>query len=107
VSAARTVQPNTSSRAVLTMFDSNAMNDLAALSRDRYQRAGGGGAHKVYNTSKAYYDARGHNEQSAWDRLLVETKHRWRFAADTASEHFRIACLTSQEGFYHGDSIPF
>jgi hypothetical protein len=40
-------------------FDSNAMHELAALSRDRYQRAGGGGAHKVYNTAKAYHDARG------------------------------------------------
>lgn len=89
------------------MFDSNAMHEIAALSRDRYQRAGGGGAHKVYNSSKAYYDAHGHKELSAWDRLMIETKFRWRFAADSAAEHFRIACLTSEEGFYHGDSIPF
>jgi len=88
-------------------FDSNAMLELRHVCADRYQRAGGGGAHKVYNTSKAYFDAHGHNELSAWDRLVVETKHRWRYAADTAQEHFRLDCLTSDEGFYHGDSIPF
>lgn len=89
------------------MFDHNAMHELQHLARDRYQRAGCGGASKVYQTSKAYFDAHGHNELPAWDRLLVETKFRWRCAADTAKEHFRIACLTSKEGLYHGASIPF
>jgi hypothetical protein len=88
-------------------FDSNAMHELAALSRDRYQRAGGGGAHKVYPSSKAYFDARGHGHLSTWDRALIETRFRWEQSAAIAKEHFRIACLTSQEGFYHGDSIPF
>jgi hypothetical protein len=91
----------------MSAFDSNAMNELAALSRDRYQRAGCGGASKVYQTSKAYFDARGHNDLPSWERLLVETKYRWEQAADTAQQHFRLACLTSKEGFYHGDSIPF
>ena len=89
------------------MFDSNQMHELAALSRDRYQRAGGGGAHKVYASSKAYYDARGYREMSAWDRLMLETKTRWQSSCTIAAEQFRIACLTSQEGFYHGDDIPF
>lgn len=89
------------------MFDSNAMAELAHLSRARYDRNGGGGAFKVYNTSKAYYDARGHNELPTWQRLLVETKQRWEASKTIACEQFRIACLTSREGFYHGQDIPF
>ena len=88
-------------------FDSNAMLELAHIKADRYQRSGGGGAHKVHNTSKAYFDARGHNELSAWDRLLIETKFRWQQSCETAREHFRIDCLTSKDGFYHGEDIPF
>ena len=89
------------------MFDRNAMQELQHLSRDRYQRAGCGGAHKVYNTSKDYFDKHGHNDLSHWDRLLFETRFRWQSACDTAKEHFRTACLTSQEGFYYGEDIPF
>jgi hypothetical protein len=89
------------------MFDSNEMRDLAHVKADRYQRAGGGGAHTVYSSSRAYFDARGYREMSAWDRLMLETKTRWQVARDMASENFRIDCLTSREGFYHGDSIPF
>ena len=88
-------------------FDSNAMRELQHLAADRYQRNGGGGASKVYATSKAYYDARGHNELPAWDRLVIETKYRWQTARETAREHYRVDCLTSREGFYYGDSIPF
>ena len=88
-------------------FNSNEMLELKHIAADRYQRAGGGGAFKVYNTSKAYFDARGHNELSTWDRLLVETKYRWRDAVSTAREHYRVDCLTSREGFYHGTDIPF
>jgi hypothetical protein len=89
------------------MFDHNAMAELAALSRDRYQRNGGGGAHKVYNSSKAYYDAHGHNELSAWDRLVTETKFRWRQAAANAASDFKWDChvLTLDRG-PNGD-IPF
>lgn len=88
-------------------FDSNAMLELGHISRDRYHRAGGGGASKVYATSKAYYDARGHNELPAWERLLYETTFRWKSTCETAKEHFRLACLTSKEGYYYGDDIPF
>lgn len=88
-------------------FDSNEMAELAHIKADRYQRNGGGGAFKVYNTSKAYFDAIGHNDLPSWERLLTETTFRWRQSCETAKEHFRIACLTSKEGFYHGDSIPF
>jgi hypothetical protein len=89
------------------MFDSNAMHELAAISRDRYQRAGGGGAHNVHNTSKAYFDARGHSHLSTWDRAIIETRFRWEQSSQMAREHFRIACLTCKEGFYHGEDIPF
>lgn len=89
------------------MFDSNAMAELAHLSRARYDRNGGGGAFKVYKTAKAYYDAKGINEMSAWDRLMFETKVRWQQSCGHAQEQFRISCLTSKEGFYHGEDIPF
>jgi hypothetical protein len=89
------------------MFDSSAMLELAHIKADRYQRNGGGGAHKVYASSKAYYDARGHNELAPWPRILAETKIRWEQSKQLAREQFRIACLTSREGFYHGTDIPF
>ena len=89
------------------MFDANAMAELAHLKADRYQRSGGGGAFKVYQSAKTYYEAKGINEMSAWDRLMLETTTRWQQAQALASEQFRIACLTSQEGFYYGDEIPF
>jgi hypothetical protein len=88
-------------------FDSNAMLELAHLSRDRYQRAGCGGASKVYMTSQAYYDARGHKELSPWARLITETTVRWRQACESAVSEFRCDCRFTKEGFYYGDSIPF
>jgi hypothetical protein len=71
------------------MFDSNAMLELAHLSRDRYQRAGGGGAHKVYNTSKAYDEARGYREMSPFRRAAYEATIRWRQSVATAVSDFR------------------
>jgi hypothetical protein len=88
-------------------FDPNQMHELAALSRDRYQRAGGGGAHKVYNTSKAYWDARGFKELSAFQQARIEARVRFKQLCELQKEHFRMACLTSKEGFYHGEDIPF
>lgn len=88
-------------------FDSNALRELAHVAADRYQRNGGGGGFKVYNTSKAYYDAIGHNELAPWPRLLVETKKRWKQVCEIHKAQFQLACLTSQEGFYHGQDIPF
>lgn len=89
------------------MFDHNAMHELQHLARDRYQRAGGGGASKVHMTSQAYYDARGHKELSPWSRLLTETTIRWRQAAAGAKADFLLECRITREGFYYGDSIPF
>ena len=89
------------------MFDSNQMHELAALSRDRYQRAGGGGAHKVYASSKAYHDARGHREMSPWRRAVYEASERWRQASRQALSDFKWDChvLTLDRG-PNGD-IPF
>jgi hypothetical protein len=89
------------------MFDSNAMHELAHLSRDRYQRAGGGGASKVYATAQAYYTARGFKELSPFRQACIEMLHRFRQTAAIQNEQYRLDCLTTKEGFYHGDSIPF
>ena len=88
-------------------FDSNAMAELKHASADRYQRNGGGGAHKVYMTGQHYYDSRGYKELSPFRRDCIEMLHRFRQMAEIQREHYRIACLTDGEGFYHGDSIPF
>lgn len=89
------------------MFDSNAMQELAALSRDRYQRAGGGGAQKVYATAQAYYDANGFKELSQVQRMCMEILHTYRQRVALINEQYRLELLTSKDGFYHGDSIPF
>jgi hypothetical protein len=88
-------------------FDSNQMLELQHIARDRYQRNGGGGTHKVYQTSKAYYDARGHNELPTWQKLMTEALIRYRQKCQLIEEHYRMAILTSQDGFYHGEDIPF
>jgi hypothetical protein len=73
------------------MFDSNAMLELAHLSRDRYQRAGGGGAHKVYNSSKAYDEARGYREMTPFRRAAYEATVLWRQSVATAVADFKWA----------------
>lgn len=89
------------------MFNSNEMLELAHLKADRYQRAGGGGAHKVYTSSRAYYDARGYREMSPFAQACIEALHRFRQVAAIAAENYRMECLLDKEGFYHGDSVPF
>jgi hypothetical protein len=88
------------------MFDSNAMQELAHLSRDRYQRSGGGGAHKVYNTSKAYHDARGLQEMSPWRRAVYEATVRWRGDAASAVSGFKWDCHVLTLDTINGE-IPF
>jgi hypothetical protein len=73
------------------MFDSNAMQELAHIARDRYQRNGGGGVSKVYNTSKAYHDARGVKEMSPFRRAAYEAAVRFRDVCETARADFRNA----------------
>lgn len=88
-------------------FDSNAMLELAHLKSDRYQRSGGGGAFKVYNTAKAYHDARGLSEMSSWRRAVYEARERWKQAAQHAQESFRLDCWCDVDGTYLRDGIPF
>jgi hypothetical protein len=87
-------------------FDSNAMHELASLSRDRYQRAGGGGAFKVYATAKAYHESRGINEMSPWRRLVYETTTRWRGDAASAVAGFKWDCHALTLDVVNGE-IPF
>ena len=89
------------------MFDPNQMHELQHLARDRYQRNGGGGAFKVYQTGKAYYDANGFKELSPFAQACIEMLHRFRQIAAIQKEQYRIACLTSKDGFYDGNDIPF
>lgn len=74
------------------MFDSNAMLELAHLSRDRYQRAGGGGAQIVRTSSKAYDDAKGYREMTPWQQLLYRTNSLWKMASNDAKLAFRADC---------------
>jgi hypothetical protein len=88
------------------MFDSNAMAELRHLSADRYQRAGGGGAHKVHNTSRAYHDARGHGQMSPWRRAVYEATIRWRGDAASISSGFKWDCHVLTLDTHNGE-IPF
>lgn len=74
------------------MFDSNQMAELAHLARDRYQRAGCGGAFKVHASSKAYDEARGYREMTLWRQLCYRTTLAWRDAAIGAKAGFRQEC---------------
>jgi hypothetical protein len=73
------------------MFDHNQMRELAAISADRYQRNGCGGVAKVYNTSKAYDDARGYREMSPFRRKAYEAAVLFRQACEMAVLDFRAA----------------
>jgi hypothetical protein len=72
------------------MFDSNAMNELRHVAADRYQRAGGGGATKVYKSSKAFHDARSLN-LSPFRKAAYEASVMFRQACSLASADFRAA----------------
>lgn len=74
------------------MFDSNAMHEMAALARDRYQRSGGGGAHKVHSSSKAHADAHGYQQMTPWRQLVYRTTLAWRDTCIGASAGFRQDC---------------
>jgi hypothetical protein len=88
-------------------FDSNAMAELRHVSADRYQRNGGGGAFRVYATCQAYYEARGYKELSPFRRACIEMLHRYRQQCELSRAEYSLDVLTSKEGFYHGDTIPF
>lgn len=88
------------------MFNSNEMHELAALSRDRYQRNGCGGVSKVYASSKAYDDARGYREMSPFRRAVYEATVCWRGQAAAAVANFKFDCLVPTLDMVNGE-VPF
>ena len=89
------------------MFDSNAMHELQHLARDRYQRAGCGGSHKVHNTSKAYDEARGYKEMSVCARAVYEASTLWNSDRQSAIAGFRWDCLSHTLDRNADGEIPF
>lgn len=89
------------------LFDSDAMIELAALARDRYQRAGCGGASKVYASSKAYDDARGYREMSTWQRAVYEATMLWRSDSTSAVSGFKWDCHSYTLDRNGDGEIPF
>jgi hypothetical protein len=73
------------------MFDSNAMNELRHVAADRYQRAGGGGAHKVHATSAAYDKSRGYAEMSPFRQAAYRARQQFKVACDMARADFSFA----------------
>lgn len=88
------------------MFDSNAMHELAHLSRQLYERAGGGGAFKVYASSRSYDEARGYKEMSPRRRAMYEAVALWRQARDQAKADFKWDCHLLSLDALNGE-IPF
>lgn len=89
------------------MFDSNAMYELAALSRDRYQRAGGGGAFKTYASSKAFDESCGYKEMTVWQRAVYETNQLWKSDSRSACAGFKWDCVWYGLDKDENNAIPF
>lgn len=89
------------------MFDSSAMHELQHLARDRYQRAGGGGAQKVHATSTAYDKAKGYHEMSTWARAVYQANMLWRSDSRSASAGFRWDCLSHTLDRDGNGNVPF
>jgi hypothetical protein len=73
------------------MFDSNQMNELKHIAADRYQRNGGGGAHKVHATSSGYAKSRGYNEMSPFRQAAFRAREQFKVACDMARSDFSFA----------------
>ena len=73
------------------MFDSNAMNEARHLSADRYQRAGGGGSHRVFTSSRAFDTARGYDEMTAFEQATYRARMLFKVAADLAKAELAYA----------------
>lgn len=89
------------------MFDHNAMRELQHLARDRYQRAGCGGAQRVHATSTAYDTAKGYNEMTVWARAVYEASMLWRSDSRSAVSGFRWDCLSHTLDRNGNGEIPF
>jgi hypothetical protein len=82
------------------------MQELKHLAADRYQRAGCGGTHKVYSSSKAFDDAKGYREMSPFRRAAYEATMRFRDAAKNAALDFAWDCRRMSLDTVNGQ-IPF
>lgn len=89
------------------MFDSNAMHELQHLARDRYQRAGGGGTHTVYASSRTYDESRGYKEMTPWQQLVYRTNLLWRSESRSAISGFRWDCHVLTLDRDANGEIPF
>jgi hypothetical protein len=89
------------------MFDSNAMHELQHLARDRYQRAGGGGAQKVHMSSRAYDEAKGYKEMTVWEQAVYRTNMLWRSDRSSAVSGFKWDCLWYTLDRSSSGEIPF
>ena len=89
------------------MFDSNALRELAHVKADHYQRAGGGGAFKVYASSKAYDESRGYKEMSPWRRAVYEATQLWLSDSRSAVSGFRWDCHSYTLDRTANGDIPF
>jgi hypothetical protein len=89
------------------MFDSNAMHELQHLARDRYQRAGGGGGGKVYNSSRTYDESRGVKEMSVWQCACYEANMLWRSDSRSAVSGFKWDCLAFTLDRNEAGDVPF
>lgn len=88
------------------MFDSNQMLELQHIARDRYQRAGGGGAHKVHASSKSYDDSRGYRDMTPWQQLVYRTNMLWQSESRSAVAAFRWDCRWLELDKINGE-VPF
>lgn len=64
------------------MFDSNKMQELKHVAADRYQRAGGGGAHKVHASSATFHTSRGYGEMSAFEQAAYRARVEFQSACE-------------------------
>jgi hypothetical protein len=91
------------------------MQELKHLAADRYQRAGGGGAHKVHATSAAFHTSRGYDEMSEFQKAAYRARVEFLWRADHikaelayAPTAFKLAQEEKREVSRHAlATIPF
>ena len=88
-------------------FNSNALTELAHVSRDRYQRAGGGGAQIVRTSSKAYDTAKGYDEMSIWAQAVYRNNMLWLSESRSAVAGFKWDCLSYTLDRDGDGNVPF
>jgi hypothetical protein len=86
-------------------MDHNQMAELAHLKRSRGWGRRKDGINKTVST-KAFYDNQ-MRDLSPWQRLVFETKTRWKQTCEIHKAHFQVDCFRSREGFSYAEEIPF